>query len=291
MSRTGIKKISTFGSRMTSVVSVCLVLLLLGVAAMIAVAARSVGDDVRRNLGFTILMEHECDSIQILRLCEMLNADQGIESAEYISAEEILAAETAALGGELALEPDVNPYSAEIEVKVRPTHANSDSIDALTAAYSSSSGVVEIISEQAVIAGVERTLTRIRTVLLILAAILLAVSIALINNTVSLSIYSRRFTIHTMKLVGATAGFIRHPFIAAGAVNGLIAGIAASAIICGLRIYGSSLEPLVDECLPWSITGALCALLVLAGIAICATTSYFATNRYLAASYDEMFLK
>ncbi len=291
MSGQGIRKISTFGSRLTSTVSVCLVLLLMGVAAMIALAARSVGDDVRRNLGFTVRMERGCDSIAVRQLSERIAADRGVESAVYLSADSILAAETAALGGDLALEAGANPYSAEIEVRVRPSHANADSIDAMAAVYEMADGVDEIVSERAVIAGVERTMNRLRLVLIIIAAILLCVSIALINNTVSLSIYSRRFTIHTMRLVGATAGFIRAPFVRAGAVNGLVAGLGASALLCLLRAYGATVDPIVAECLPWTSMAAVCAGAIVAGIAICALTSYFATNRYLAISYDEMFLK
>ncbi len=291
MSAKGFRKISTFGSRVTSVVSVCLVLILLGLAAMIGLTTRNISDDVRRNLGFTVIMDQESESADAETLAAAINARAGVDSVLFRSAEDILRQESAALGGDLALDPGVNPYSAEIEVRVRPDYANTDSIAALTAAFAQADGVGEIITENAVIAGVERSLTRVRTILLILAAVLLAVSIALINNTVSLSIYSKRFSIHTMKLVGATAAFIRRPFVRAGAVNGLVAGAAASALLCGLRVYGAVVEPALAVTLPWTGVAAICAVLLVLGTALCSLTACFAANRYIATSYDEMFLK
>lgn len=149
----------------------------------------------------------------------------------------------------------------------------------------------EIITESTVIEGVDSALRRAGTVVLIVAGVLLIVSIALINNTVSLSVYGRRFVIHTMKLVGATGGFIRRPFVLAGAVNGLVAGLCASAVLVGARLYISGLDPTVDSSLNWGVMALLCGALILVGIAISAFTAMFATNRYLRASYDEMFLK
>ena len=101
---------------------------------------------------------------------------------------------------------------------------------------------------------------------------------ALINNTVSLSVYSRRFLIHTMRLVGATPGFIRRPFVRSGAINGLIASVVACALVCTARIFAAGVDIIVARALSWPVL-------------LAALTSYFATNRYLAASYDEMFLK
>lgn len=291
MSAKGIRKISTFGSRLTSIVSVCLVLVLLGMAAMIGLAARSVSDDVKRNLGFTIVMEREFPAAGAEELNATIEQFPGVNLTHYLTAEEILAAETEALGGDLAIDSGVNPYAAEIEVKVTPEYATSDSINTMIAKLSGVAGIEEIITESAVIAGVERSLARAWSILLIVAVILLAVSIALINNTVSLSIYSKRFTIHTMKLVGATAGFIRAPFVRAGAINGLVAGLVADAVLVGVRAYGSTLEPMTNSVLPWGGVGIIAVILILVGIAVCSLTSYFATNRYLAISYDEMFLK
>lgn len=286
----GSQKISTFGSRLTSTVSVTMVLILLGMAAMLAVAASSLGRSLQSNLGFTVRLERGLDDDAAQSLCVRLGADRGVRRVTFISADSILAAESAAVDA-MALEPGVNPYNPEIEVKVLPEYASPDSIAAIVRAYEAADGVEEIVSAAEVAAGVETTLTRLRMILTALGAILLLISIALVNNTVSLSIYSRRFSIHTMRLVGATAGFIRRPFVVAGLVNGLFAGVAASAVLCVLRLWAAGADTAVDAALPWVETGLICGGAVLGGMALCGLTSYFATNRYLAKSYDEMFLK
>lgn len=285
------RRISTFGSRITSLVSVALVLVLLGVAALMGVAGKNLTDDVRRNLGFVIKMERDVPEASINQLKQALLASDAVEVLTYNSAEDILAQESEYLGEDVSSLLDVNPYASEFDVKVRPAYASPDSILSLVDMYDSFQGVSEIVTESAVIEGVDSTLRRVGAILLTVAIVLLAVSVALINNTISLSIYARRFVIHTMKLVGATGGFIRRPFLLAGMVNGLFAGLAATILLVGARFYISSLDPLLEEALPWTWVAIVCAALVVIGALICMLTAAFATNRYIRSSYDEMFLK
>ena len=285
------RRISTFSSRITSLVSVALVLVLLGLACLMGVAGKNLTDNLRRNLGFFVKMERECPEAQINIMKQSLISSPAVNSVTYTSAEDILAQESEYIGEEIGTMLDVNPYSPEFEVKVNPAYASSDSTRALTERYENAQGVQEIITESAVIEGVDSTLKRVGSILLIVAAIMLAVSVALINNTISLSIYGRRFVIHTMKLVGATGSFIRRPFILAGFVNGLTAGAIASAFLIGIRFYAGTIDPMLDQALPWFYVAAICVLLVLIGAAICVVTAMFVTNRYIKASYDEMFLK
>lgn len=285
------RRISTLGSRITSLVSVALVLILAGLAAMTAIAGKRLTDDVRRNIGFVVKMERDClpDKVDALRLS--LDADASVERVAFASAEDILAQESQFLGDDITDMLDRNPYAAEFDVKVRPACAHLDSIGALVALYSRFDGVDDVITESAVIEDVDAALSKAGAIFLIVALVLLVVCVALINNTVSLSIYSRRFVIHTMKLVGATGGFIRRPFLNAAAVNGLVAGIIASVALVAIRLYGSSVDPLVAEALPPQAMALVCLCATSTGVAICTLTAFFATSRYLRASYDEMFLK
>lgn len=285
------RRISTLGSRITSLISVALVLVLLGLAVLLGVAGKNLTDDLRRNLGFYIKMERECPESQINILKQSLLASPAVNTVTFSSAEDILAAESEYLGEDVGAQLDANPYSAEFEVKVNPAYAVPDSIAALVQRYQAAQGVQEIITESAVIEGVDSTLRRIGAVLLVVAAIMLIVSTALINNTISLSIYARRFVIHTMKLVGATGGFIRRPFILAGLGSGLTAGLIASCFLAGCRIYAGTCDPMIDSALPWEWVAAVGVAVTLLGAIICVLTAFFATNRYLRASYDEMFLK
>lgn len=293
MSQNRSKRISTFGSQVTSVVSVALVLLLLGIVALTALTGRALTDDVRRNLGFIVKMDRDAPEASLNTAKKILSGAPYVESYVFSSADDIMAAESRLLGEDISELVEINPYSSEFDVRVRPAYANIDSIASIVLEARTIPGVAEIITEADVIRGVDTTFRRVTAVLLAVAAVLLFISFVLINNTVSLSIYSRRFIIHTMRLVGATAGFIRRPFVLAGCRNGLVAGLAACAVLAALRFWAGEAEPaLVAGALPWpTVMPAVFAGVTLLGILLCAAASLFATSRQLRTSYDEMFLK
>lgn len=285
------QRISTLGSRFTSMVSVCLVLLLLGIGAMAGMVGRGVAGEVRRNVGFVIKLERECPEASRSIIERALNGHEAVAQYEYISADSILAEESRLIGESLSADLDENPFSPEFNISLVPGATAPDSVSSLIGFFESFDGVEEIVSENAVIEGVDRALRRVGTFALIGAAALLLVAIALINNTVSLSIYSRRNTIHTMKLVGATRAFIRAPFVRAASVNGLLAGVIAAVLLVFIRLYASTFDPVVALSLPWAAMAVLSAALLAVGTAVCALTAAFAINRHLNSSYEDIFLK
>lgn len=285
------KRISTLGSRLTSLISVCLVLMLIGIAALTGIASHRIDNEVRRNLGFVIVLERDCADTDVNTIKQLLISSPGIERFTFDSADDILARESEHMGEDIASMLEGNPYTGEFDVKVRPAYAVPDSITALCEAFGRQTGVQEILSETAVIEGVDNIARRVGIVLLVLAGILLIVSVALINNAVSLSVYGRRFSIHTMKLVGATGGFIRRPFVLAGALNGLIAGFLASAVVLISNNYAPGLAGLPAPVAPWGAVAVVCVIITLFGALVCAVTAIVATNRYLRSAYDDMFLK
>ncbi len=267
-----------------------LVLLLLGAASMAGLVAKNINDEVRRNFGFVVKMSRTSTQEDLVGVRSALK-HTAVRGYEYISPDSILKEEKSYFGDDFARLLDENPYNPEFEVKVNPSYSAADSIVALTGMFKKLPGVEEVISENAVIQGVDSTLRRMSFIFLLASAVLLLVSIALINNTVSLSVYSRRFVIHTMKLVGATPGFIRKPFIIAGIYNGLVAGVISSALLASLRVYLQTIDPLVESALPWVSMAVIFLFLVAIGAGVCVATAAFAANRYLNASYDEMYLK
>ncbi len=284
-------RISTFGSQLTSIVSVSLVLLILGVLALTGIAGRTGSDMLKSNIGFIVKLDRSASESETNRLKKLFNEASYVGSYVFSSAEEILASESQYLGEDIMSLVDVNPYGAEFDVKVKPEYARADSIMAISDMLSADEAVSEVLTESSLIASVNSTLERLTWILAAIAAVLLVISIVLIYNTVHLAVYSRRFVIHTMKLVGATGGFIRRPFIIAGAFNGLIsAAIASTLLLCG-AFYAVS----VDDMLAAMFTPGLClivvGLLFVAGVLICTVASVFATNRYLRATYDDMFMK
>lgn len=291
MTESSPKRISTFGSRLTSIISVTLVLLLAGIMAIIGFVGHSLSDELRRNMGFTVKFESEIPDNTSGQLISALENHSGIHSVVFLSADSVMAQERVYLGEEIENELDVNPYSSELEVKVTPLYANPDSIDALCAFCERFDGVDELITESAVIEGVHRTLNRLGFVLGAVCLVLFLISIALINNTVSLSIYSRRFLIHTMKLVGATPSFIRRPFVVAGIINGVVAGLMASLILFLIRYYASNVDAVIESAISWWQIVYISIGLLVAGALLCSITAFFAADRYIRAKYDEMFLQ
>ncbi|MDE5682931.1 MAG: permease-like cell division protein FtsX [Muribaculaceae bacterium] len=285
------RRISTLGSRFTSMISVCLVLLLLGIGAMAGLIGNGIAGEVRRNVGFVVKLERDCSDDNIRAIATALESHPAVASAEFLSADSILAEESKFLGESLSDDVNENPFFPEFNVNLEAGATAPDSVAAITAYFESIEGVGEIVSENAVIEGVDKALRRTGTFALIGAAALLMVAIALINNTVSLSIYSRRNTIHTMKLVGATRGFIRAPFVRSAALNGLVAGVIASGLLAFLRIYAATFDPIVGASLPWVEMAILFLGLLAIGTALCALTAAFAINRHLNSSYEDLFLK
>lgn len=291
MSKRRSKRISTLGARLTSMVSVALVLVLLGLAAMIGLAGATIQDEVKRNIGFVAVMDKECTAEQLNAMKTCLLSQPAVKSFAFSSAEDILASESEYMGQDIAAIADGNPYSSEFDVKVRPAYASADSIASFAAFIADMPGVQEVNSESTVIEGIDTTVRRVTMVLSVMALVLLVVAVALIGNTVSLSVYGRRFIIHTMKLVGATPGFIRRPFVVAGLRDGFIAGLLASAVIVAFRYYAPRVDPIAHELVSWQLVAIVCGAMVLAGAIISSLTALVAANRYLRASYDEMFLK
>lgn len=283
-------RISTFGSRLTSIISVTLVLLIMGMLAMIGVATHSLSDTIKSNVGLIIKIQPQAGETEIENIRRQIGNSPYVASCIYTSADEVLAQELEYEADIIEL-IDENPYSAELDIRVKPAYACADSINKISAHLSGDETISEILTDSTVIDNVNSSLNKLSVILMIIAAALLTISLVLINNTVSLSVYSRRFVIHTMKLVGATGGFIRRPFITAGIYNGIISAILASAILAGTQVYITTIDPALKEILPWHYSAITYAALILAGIIICGTASIVATNRYLRSDYDEMFMK
>ncbi len=284
-------KISTLGSQLTSVISVALVLVILGILAMTLAGSRRLADDIRSNIGFVAKLAPESTSADVERVKGRIEALPGVQSYVFASPENILDEESRLLGQDISEMLDENPFGAEFDIKMKPEYASGDSIAAVSGVLAGDASVEEVVTETAVVDNVNSVLRRLSAVLLAVAAALLIISFVLINNTVSLAVYSRRFIIHTMKLVGATGAFIRRPFLAAGAVTGLTASAVAIALLAGARGYAATFDPVVAEILPWNLMGLIFAGVVVAGLVICTAASAIATNRYLRSGYDEMFMK
>ncbi len=281
--------ISTFSARLTATISVALVLLILGIVAFMGIAAHSVSTDIKENMGFDLILKENTPQQEINKFKNIFTNSPYISSLSYISPEEALMWWQEETGQDLMEMVGYNPLPGEFEIKVKSQYANVDSIDAIVASIQDNPYIAEVATHTQVVESINDNMQSLSLILLVVAIALLIISFALINNTIRLAVYSRRFLIHTMKLVGATAGFIRRPFITTNIVNGIIASILAMMILTGLLFYIQSLDNSLNILLKWNIIAIVYAILLFLGILICAIAALFATNRYLRISYDDMF--
>lgn len=277
------------GDRVTSTISVTMVLFILGLVAAINITFGSLDRELKEKMGFTVVLNDSVPAQEVGQLRQLCDRASYISEYKFLSSDDVLKEETGGDGGELVEMLGVNPYSPMFDIRVRSAWANVDSISALTSLWQSYPGVSEVSANTDMVDSLNRNARMLNTILLVIAAVLLLITFVLINNTVRLTVYSRRFIIHTMKLVGATGGFIRRPFLLSNLVQGIIAALIASGLLAGLFAWGMSWDPALEPLLPWSSSAIVFAGLLLLGMAICTLAALMATNRYLRADYDEMF--
>lgn len=283
--------ISIFGSRATSVVSVSLTLLILGILALTVLCGHHLTDNVKRSLTVTVQAVPGADQRALARIKQLISHNPATSSYKYTSAEMVLNEEVQYIGNEVASLLDENPYSAEFDVRLKPEYATSTSIKAFAGQMKASKDVDAVISDSTIVDNVNRSVSKIALILGIVGAILLIISLMLIISTVSLSIYSKRFLIRTMKLVGATPGFIRRPFLRAGFINGLIAGLIASAILTGGFLYAGEAAPWVQPVIDWIDLAVVCSGITIVGSLLCPLAAWIAATRYLRRNYDSLYRK
>lgn len=284
------RKISTLTQQVTSTISVTLVLLLLGIVLALAVVANAEMKSVKSNIGVNITLLEDVSAENVDELQGKIEEMSFVASCRYISPDEVLEEEQKEIGEDLIdLLDGFNPYHGEFDVKLRGEYAGKDSIETVVKLFSDFPYVENVDSRADTFESVNNTFSTLTLILSAIGVILLVISFVLINNTVWLTIYSSRFLIHTMRLVGATPAFIRRPILLRNLRNGVIAGILASLLMTGLRFYSPFYIREVDEMLPWPIMCAIFGALIVAGAAICVLAAYLAANRYLHRDYDDLF--
>ena len=228
---------SQLHSRLTSIMSIALVLFLLGLILLIGVLGKELSAYVKENISFSIVLKDALSTTEIKKMQKQLDALPYIKSTTYISKEQA----AKELEEELGENPETflgfNPLQASIEVKLHSEYANPDSLQHIEKAIKNYTTVSDLLYRKDMMQMVNENVKQVSLILLTLAVILMAISFVLISNTIRLLIYSKRFLIHTMKLVGATAGFIRRPFIWYNLVSGFFASILAILMLTGALYY------------------------------------------------------
>ena len=244
---------------------------------------------VKENITFSVVLKDDMSEGEIKRMQKKLEAEPFIKSIEYISKEQA----SKELEEELGERPEAflgfNPLQASLEVKLHSEYANPDSLQHIEKQFKKYTNVSELLYRKDMMEVVNDNLKRIGIILLSLAAVLMIVSFVLISNTIRLLIYSKRFLIHTMKLVGATHGFIRKPFMVYNMVSGLYASILAMLLLMGALYYlQSELAGFIDLINTDALLLVFVAVLVL-GITLSVVATFFAVNKYLRMGVDKLY--
>lgn len=275
----------------TSSISTMLVLLLLGLVVFFVLTANNLSVYVRENIAFSILISDDMKEPDILNYQKQLDAEPYVKETTYISKTQALKEQTEAMGTDPAEFLGYNPFTASMEVKLNADYANSDSIEWIKEDILSNKHVMEINYPQDLLDAVNRNIRKISLVLLGLAALLTLISFALINNTIRLAVYSKRFLIHTMKLVGASWGFIRRPFILRNIWVGILAALIADAALIGMAYALVNYEPdLLAVVTPQVMLTVMGSVFVF-GVIITSLCALISINKYLKMKVSELYYK
>ena len=284
-----VSSVSFFNSRLTSVISSSLVLFLLGLILLIGMLGNKLSVYVKENLSFSIVLKDNQKETEIKKMQKSLDALPFIKSTEYISKEQA----AKELEEELGENPEIflgfNPLQASIEVKLHSEYANPDSLQVIEKKIRNYTSVSELLYRKDMMEIVHNNMKRLGLSLLTLAAVLMIISFVLISNTIRLLIYSKRFLIHTMKLVGATSGFIRRPFVKYNIVSGIFASILAILMLTGALYYlQNELKGFIQILDMQTLLLVYVAVFAL-GIVLSVIATIFAVNKYLRMGVDKLY--
>ncbi len=273
----------------TLCISTALVLILLGMVVFSVLTAHNLSVYVKENLTVTVMLNDDVTNPEAQQLCKEWIKRRYISGWTFISKEKALEENKKEMGADPSEFVGVNPFLSSIELQLKSDYANSDSLKWIAKELKKDHKVNEISYPQDLMDSVNANLKKINLVLIILAILLTIVSFSLINNSIKLGIYARRFSIHTMKLVGASWGFIRKPFLR----NALLIGILASLIailVLGGGIYALyAYEPGVLSVITWQVMLITGLSVLFFGLLITLVCSYLSVNRFLRMKACDLY--
>ena len=273
----------------TSSISTTLVLLLLGLVVFFVLAANNLSVYVRENINFSVLISDDMKETDILKLQKRLNNEPFVKETEYISKKQALKEQTEAMGTDPQEFLGYNPFTASIEIKLHSDYANSDSIAKIEKLIKRNTNIQDVLYQKDLIDAVNENIRNISLVLLALAVMLTFISFALINNTIRLAIYSKRFLIHTMKLVGASWGFIRRPFLKRNIWSGVLAAFIADTILMGAAYWLVSYEPELIRVITPEVMLLVSGAVLVFGVVITFLCAYLSITKYLRMKASTLY--
>lgn len=274
---------------LSSVISISLVLLLVGIASLLMVNAKGVSDYFKENMQVSVMMKQSVSDEEALKFKETLDGERYIKNTVFISKEQGQRELAQQLGEDFLDVFETSPIPVSIDVTLEAGYVSADSLEVVRTEISKSSLVEEVIYQKSLVDALNANLSRISLILGVFIALLLFISFVLINNTVRLSVFARRFTIHTMKLVGATRSFIRGPFLVQSAFQGLFASFIAIIVLLGLMFVMRSEFEQLFEIFRLDLLLVVLGIVVAAGLTICLISTFFVVNKLISLKKDELY--
>ncbi len=284
-----IEKRRLFSSYFTSTVSITLLLILLGTIGLLLLNTQRLSEYVRENIIFKVILKDNVREVDIFQIQKALDAKPYVKQTEYIPKEKAAVELQEALGEDFIEHIGHNPLLPSIEVKFFASYANNDSIAKIETDLREFDDIKEVYYQKNLIHTVNENVRKITFFILVFSGLLLLIAITLINNTIRLSVHSKRFLIRTMQLVGATAGYIRRPFLYRSMIQGFVGALfAISALIGGVYYLQNQLSGII-RLNDLKLLGVLFGIVTLLGIGINWISTYAAVTKYIRIKTDKLY--
>ena len=278
-----------FRAYASSVISISLVLLLFGTAALLVANARSVSDYFKESLQMSVMLRTDVKEAEAEQYRAHLDTLPFIHSTRLVTREEGENELKSMLGEDFLSVFGTSPIPVSIDLTLKSGYVSADSVAVVSALISSSPLVDEVECRQSLIDALNRNLARVSVFLGVFILLLLFISTVLISNTVRLNVFAHRFSIHTKKLVGATSAFIRKPFIRDAVWQGLVAALIADAGIAGLLFWVKQSFPPLFEIFRMRMVACVFAGIVVVGVLICVVSTFFIVNKFISLNKDQLY--
>lgn len=279
--------ISSYSS---TLISIALVLFILSLVGLIILNEHKISNHVKEKVGFTIFLKEHVKEADLQGLRKRLDAMEMVKSTEFVSAEEASKRLAVTLGKDYIDLAQGNPVPPSIEVRLFAEFATSENFIKIEQQMQGNEYVDTIHYDRLHIQTLNTNIKRISFFLLGLGLLLFSISTVLIHNTIRLSVYSKRFIINTMQLVGATNAYIRQPFILRGAFQGFVSSLIAIALLSGFLFFLQKEIKDFIKYLDFELLGILFLSIILIGIALSTIATYFAVNRFLNIHKDDLYI-
>ena len=274
---------------LSTVISISLVLLLVGIASLLLVNAKSVSDYFKENMQISVMLKQNVGEKAAKDYLLDLSSERYIKSAEYISVEQGEREMAELLGQDFLDVFESSPIPVSIDVTLKADYVSADSLEVVKSEISASPLVDEVVYQPSLVEALNANLSRISLVLGVFIALLLFISFVLINNTIRLNVYAKRFTIHTMKLVGATRSFIRAPFLLQSAFQGVFSAMIAILGLIGLLFLMRSELAQLFEIFSLELLLAVMGIVLASGLLICLVSTYFVVNKLVSLDKSDLY--